>query len=177
MAGGRLRPPDGGERAHEELDADVDVVPLDRPVPDLSGEGLPREIRDRDVGCRVAMVTAVEPGFDIAELPFDTYVSKPVDETTMREIIDRLAARARHDDLLREHYAVAEKLAVLEERRTDPELAASSTYQDLLDRFEELESARSDGAAALDRNDIVRGLVRAEEVAERLDETPGRDTT
>jgi len=166
-----LRTAGDGESALERLDGDVDVVLLDRLMPDLAGEDLLREIRDRDIECRVAMVTAVEPDFDIAEMPFDTYVAKAVDEATVRETVERLAARAQHDALLQEHYAVAEKLATLETRKTETELATSSAYQDLLDRFEELESARSEGAAALDRDDIVSDVERAERVAERVDET------
>ena len=166
-----LRTAGDGESALERLDGDVDVVLLDRLMPDLAGEDLLREIRDRDIECRVAMVTAVEPDFDIADMPFDTYVAKAVDEATVRETVERLAARAQHDALLREHYAVAEKLATLETRKTETELATSSAYQDLLDRFEELESARSESAAALDRDDIVSEVERAERVAERIDET------
>ena len=166
-----LRTAGDGERALERLDDDVDVVLLDRLMPDLAGEDLLREIRDRDIECQVAMVTAVEPDFDIAEMPFDAYVSKAVDEATVRETVERLAARAQYDALLREHYAVAEKLATLEARKTETELATSSAYQDLLDRFEELESARSEGAAALDRDDIVSEVERAERVAERVNET------
>jgi len=168
-----LRTADSGERALEELDADVDVVLLDRLMPDLAGEDLLREIRDRDIECQIAMVTAVEPDFDIAEMPFDTYVSKAIDEATITGTVERLAARAQHDALLQEHYAVAEKLATLEKQKTETELAASSAYQELLDRFEELESARADSAAALDRDDIVSEIGRAEQIAERIDENPG----
>ncbi|PSQ47149.1 hypothetical protein BRD19_10435 [Halobacteriales archaeon SW_7_65_23] len=132
-----------------------------------------REIRDRDIECQIAMVTAVEPDFDIAEMPFDTYVSKAIDETTIKETVERLAARAQYDALLQEHYAVAEKLAMLEKQKTETELATSSAYQELLDRFEELESARADSAAALDRDDIVSEIGRAEQIAERIDENPG----
>ena len=167
-----LRMADSGERALEKIDADIDVVLLDRLMPDLAGEDLLREIRDRDIECQIAMVTAVEPDFDIAEMPFDTYVSKAIDETTIKETVERLAARAQHDALLQEHYAVAEKLATLEKQKTETELAASSAYQELLDRFEELESARADSAAALDRDDIVSELGRAEQIAERIDENP-----
>ena len=167
-----LRTADSGEQALEKLDADVDVVLLDRLMPDLAGEDLLREIRDRDIECQIAMVTAVEPDFDIAEMPFDTYVSKAIDEATIKETVERLAARAQHDALLQEHYAVAEKLATLEKQKTETELAASDAYQELLDRFEELESARADSAAALDRDDIVSEIGRTEQVAERIDENP-----
>ena len=165
-----LRTATGGEEALAKLDEAVDVVLLDRLMPDLSGDDLLEAIRDRDVDCRVAMVTAVEPDVDIAEMPFDTYVAKAIDESTIRETIDRLLARADHDDRLREHYAVAEKLATLERRKSEAELAASTEYRDLVDRFEELESTLADTGESLDRDDIVSEIARAERTADRIDE-------
>jgi DNA-binding NtrC family response regulator len=165
-----LRTAESGERALEKLDGDVDVVLLDRLMPGLSGDELLEEIRARDVGCQVAMVTAVEPDFDIAEMPFDTYVSKAIDKETITETVERLAARAERDALLREHYAVAEKLATLEQQKTETELDASGAYQDLVDRFEELDAALSESSAALDRDDIVSEIAQAERAAERVDD-------
>ena len=170
-----LRTATGGEEALTKLDETVDVVLLDRLMPDLSGEDLLEAIRDCDVDCQVAMVTAVEPDVDIAEMPFDTYVAKAIDESTIRETIERLLARAEYDDRVREHYAVAEKLATLEGRKSRTELAASAEYQDLLDRFEELESALADSAASLDREDIVSEIADAERTADRVDDA-GRDS-
>ncbi|TKX75508.1 response regulator [Halorubrum sp. GN11_10-6_MGM] len=164
-----LRTATGGEEALAKLDEAVDVVLLDRLMPDLSGDDLLEAIRDRDVDCRVAMVTAVEPDLDIVEMPFDTYVAKAIDESTIRETIERLLARADHDDRLREHYAVAEKLATLERRKPESELAASAEYQDLIDRFEELDSTLADTGESLDRDDIVSEIARAEP-ADRIDE-------
>ncbi|MFB6163446.1 MAG: response regulator transcription factor, partial [Halococcoides sp.] len=53
-----------GEHALELLDESTDVVLLDRRMPGLSGAEVLAEIAERSVDCRVAMVTAVEPGFD-----------------------------------------------------------------------------------------------------------------
>ena len=168
-----LRTATGGEEALKKLDETVDVVLLDRLMPDLSGEDLLEAIRERDVDCQVAMVTAVEPDVDIAEMPFDTYVAKAIDEATIRETIERLLTRSDYDGRLREHYAVAEKLATLEGRKSESELAASAEYQELLDRFEELEAALADSAASLDRDDIVSEIAAAERTADRVDGAGG----
>ncbi len=57
----RVRVAYGGREALEKLDDEVEVVLLDRRMPDLSGDEALKEIRERGFDCRVAMVTAVEP--------------------------------------------------------------------------------------------------------------------
>jgi len=168
-----LRTASDGDSALAQFDSDVDVVLLDRLMPDIAGDDLLEELRDRDVECQVAMVTAVEPEFDIAEMPFDTYVSKAIDEETIRETVDTLAARARRDDVLREHYALAEKLATLDGQKTEAELAASEAYQEMCDRFAALDETLSERSASLDGDDIVSDLAQAERLAD-LDDAPER---
>ncbi|MFC4553269.1 response regulator, partial [Halorussus sp. GCM10023401] len=74
-----------GEQALSALDDSVDVVLLDRRLPGMSGRAVLEEIRERDVDCRVAMVTAVDPSFDVVEMGFDTYVTKPPDREQLRD--------------------------------------------------------------------------------------------
>jgi DNA-binding response OmpR family regulator len=153
-----LRLAAGGEEALDLLDEDVQVVLLDRLMPGMSGDEVLERIRESGHGCRVAMVTAVEPDFDIAEMPFDAYVPKALDRETVVRTVERLVARAEYDDVLREHYAVAEKLATIEKQKPDAELARNGAYQDLLDRFAELDERLADEAADLDRDDIVGSI-------------------
>lgn len=56
----------------------------------------------------------------------------------MIETVDRLAARVDHDAVLRDHYAVAEKLSTVGARKPEPELA-KDVYRELVDRFRGLE--------------------------------------
>lgn len=153
-----LRLAAGGEEAIEKLDDDVRVVLLDRLMPGLSGDEVLERIRESEVDCRVAMVTAVEPDFDVAEMPFDAYVPKALDRETVSETVERLVARGEYDDVLRDHYAVAEKLSTIEEQKSDAELAGNQAYQDLLDRFAELDERLTDRAENLDRDDLVSSI-------------------
>ena len=84
----------GGEEALEKADEDVDLVFLDRQMPDMSGDDVLERVRERGLDCRVVMVTAVDPDFDIVEMPFDDYLTKPV----MRDDVN-------HPTLLPRHYA------------------------------------------------------------------------
>ena len=153
-----LRLAASGEEGLDLLDEDVQVVLLDRLMPGMSGDEVLERIRESGHACRVAMVTAVEPDFDIAEMPFDAYVPKALDRETVVRTVERLVARAEYDDVLREHYAVAEKLATIEKQKPDAELARNGAYQDLLDRFAELDERLADEAADLDRDDIVGSI-------------------
>lgn len=65
-----------GRAALAAMDDDVDVVLLDRRMPNLSGDEVLRSVRER-YDCRVAMMTAVDPSLDIVDLPFDAYLKKP----------------------------------------------------------------------------------------------------
>jgi DNA-binding response OmpR family regulator len=128
-----------GDEALEKV-ADADVVLLDRRMPGLSGREVLSEIRDREVGVRVAMVTAVDPDYDIAEMPFDAYLTKPVGETELRETVEDLLTLSEYDEQVRERFAVAEKLGALETEKPHEELVESDEYQRLNERATALEA-------------------------------------
>jgi DNA-binding response OmpR family regulator len=153
-----LRTATGGQEALDRLDDDVQVVLLDRLMPGLSGDEVLDRIREREVDCRVAMVTAVEPDFDIAEMPFDTYVTKALDRETVEETVERLVARSEYDDLLRRQYALAEKLATLEERKPEADLATSEEYRELSEAFEALCHRLEESDTGFDRSDLVQSI-------------------
>ncbi|MFB6176845.1 MAG: response regulator transcription factor, partial [Halobaculum sp.] len=61
----------GGQEALDTVDETVDVVLLDRRMPDYSGGEVLEKMRERGLDCSVIMVTAVDPDFDIVSMPFD----------------------------------------------------------------------------------------------------------
>lgn len=126
-----------GATALDRLDHDTDVVLLDRMMPGLSGDEALAEIRDRGYDCRVAMVTAVEPDFDVLELGFDDYLTKPVTEDDLTDVVDTLLARARYDDSVQEYFALASKKATLESAKQPQDLDDHDEYQTLLHRVAE----------------------------------------
>lgn len=66
--------------ARESFTPSVDVVLLDRHLPDGSGDDLLGEIRQCDHDCGVAVVSASSPAPD---LDCDAYLTKPVGETDL----------------------------------------------------------------------------------------------
>ncbi len=133
-----VRTATGGEEALAELDDGVDVVLLDRQMPGLSGDEVLERIRGEGYDCRVAMVTGVDPDFDITELPFDDYVTKPVKRDDLLEVVENLVSVGGFDDKSQELFAVSQKRAALEAEKTGTELEGNDEYERLGDRAEEL---------------------------------------
>ena len=128
----------GGEEALAELEDSVDVVLLDRRMPDISGDDVLAEIRDRGVDCRVIMLTAVDPGMDILEMDFDDYLCKPVEKADLVSAIEQQLQVQRYDDRLSEYLEVSSKLALLEAELSAQELEDNEELQELSTRAEEL---------------------------------------
>ncbi len=129
----------GGEEALELVDGDVDLVFLDRQMPDYSGDDVLERIRDRGLDCRVVMVTAVDPDFDIVDMGFDDYLTKPVMREDLSESVDAMAERDEYDETLQEYFALTSKKATLEAEKTPSELQNSDEYQEMVERVHELE--------------------------------------
>jgi DNA-binding NtrC family response regulator len=128
----------GGEDALETIDDDVSVVLLDRRMPDMSGDEVLDAFRERGYDCGVIMVTAVDPDFDIIEMPFDDYLQKPVDRDTLFDAIDDQLDSLDRNDAVSELFSVTAKAGVLEQRKSVDELEDHEEYQQLTTRAEEL---------------------------------------
>ena len=122
----------GGEEAIDAMDETVDVVLLDRRMPDMSGHEVLNAIRGDGYDARVAMLTAVEPDVDIVEMPFDDYKTKPVTKEDLVTLVEVLLHRAAFDERSQEFFALASKKAALEAAGT----TNSEEYEELIDRME-----------------------------------------
>jgi len=120
-----------GEAALSALDSAIDVVLLDRRMPELSGDEVLSTIREKRYETRVAMVTAVDPDFDIIEMPFDDYVIKPVSKAELLETIEQLILYADYEERLRECYSLTAKYAALESSKPESVLEESEEFAEL----------------------------------------------
>lgn len=69
-----------GSEAIAQLDGTIDVMLLDRRMPEQSGEDVLTEMYERGIDCRVAIISAEAPDDTIRELGYDSYLQKPVTE-------------------------------------------------------------------------------------------------
>ncbi len=157
-----VRMAQNGDVGLEKLDADVDIVLLDRMMPGLSGDEVLEHIREDDLECRVAMVTAVEPDFDILEMGFDAYLSKPIKSSQLEETVRNLLERSEYDTLLQEYYSLVEKQATLEATKSRAELADSDEYDRLRTNIDSLRDDLSETLGGIEDDEdfiaTIRGL-------------------
>ncbi|WP_425499759.1 response regulator transcription factor [Natrinema caseinilyticum] len=127
----------GGEEALAVVDDRPvpDVVLLDRHMPGLSGDEVLDRIRERDLRTRVVMVTAIDPGLGIVDMPFDDYLSKPVEREDLRAVIDQQCQVLAYE-LLGEYFRLESTRVVV-----DAELPADEIEND--DRLAEIEARRA----------------------------------
>lgn len=129
-----VRTATSGAEAVEKCDDAVDVLLLDRRMPQMSGDEVLTEIRQRGVDCRVGMLSAVEPDQDIVEMPFDDYCVKPVDNEELHAYVETLYQRSTYDERSQEFFSLAAKKSALEKAGND----RTDQYDALVERMEEL---------------------------------------
>ncbi len=131
----------GGEEALEKIGDDVDAVLLDRRMPDIHGDDVLDEIRDRGYDCAVIMTTAVDPDLNILEMDFDDYLCKPIYQETLVDTLEQHVdpqEDEQRDPRLSEFFSLVSKISVLREEKSRAELANSDEFNRLKTRAEEL---------------------------------------
>ena len=150
-----VRTAEGGEEALEEFDDSVGVVLLDRLMPGMSGDEVLEAVRERSADCKVAMVTAVEPDFDVITMGFDDYLIKPVERETLLETIERLLSRSAYAELEQELYALVSKQAVIESSKSEEELTDNEEFVELESRIEALRAELDDTLSEIENDEFV----------------------
>jgi CheY-like chemotaxis protein len=115
-----------------------DVVLLDRHMPGRSGDAVLEELRSRGIHTRIVMVTAVDPGLGILDLPFDDYLCKPVERADLRAAVDQQCQVLGYE-LLGEYFRAESKRAVVEAEVPAGELDDDDEFGALCRRTEEFE--------------------------------------
>jgi DNA-binding response OmpR family regulator len=151
----RVRTTSSGRAALEQLDADVDVVLLDRMMPGLTGGEVLERIRQRDPDPQVVMLTALDPGFDVVDMAFDAYVTKPVSRADLRSSIRTVLERERYARQVRTYYSLVERRTALFESKSGSALSDDDRYQELVDRIERVEDDLGELVADIDHDEFV----------------------
>ncbi|MFB6163443.1 MAG: response regulator [Halococcoides sp.] len=152
-----------GEEAIESIDDSVDAVLLDRMMPGRSGQDTLAAIRDRGFDVPVAMVTAKVPDFDVIEMGFDDYLTKPVDVDELYETVERLLALGELDREVREYVAATVKQASLEATKPSVELEDHEPYHELRDQLTDRGAELGDVSAAMSNEQfelVLKSIVR-----------------
>jgi DNA-binding response OmpR family regulator len=119
-------------------------------MPGIDGDEVLDRIAEREIDPRVAMLTAVDPDFDVVEMPFDEYVVKPAGREELRAVVERLLELRSYDETVRELFAVTNKQSVLEAEHPPEELERRPEYRSLAERRERLSAAADEALGELD---------------------------
>jgi DNA-binding HxlR family transcriptional regulator/DNA-binding response OmpR family regulator len=129
-----------GKGALKALDADVDLVLLDRRMPGLTGDELVDWIRANHLDCRIVMLTSQDPGTDVLDLGFDEYLTKPVERSDVLAIVDAVLSRREYDARVREYLALRSKQALLRAELASEDRGEANEFEQLRGRIAELEA-------------------------------------
>ena len=151
----------GGESAVEILHDEsitVDVALLDRRMPDLSGDKVLADINENGCDCRVAMVTAVNPGFDIIDMGCDDYLVKPVSRDDLLDVVNRLLKLSEYSEKHQQLTSKKLKRNVLKVEKSAAELERSERFERLTGEIEGLESELDEIGENLSIEDVQRHI-------------------
>jgi len=146
----------GGEAAIETIDETTDIVLLDRRMPVVTGNEVLAYIDEQGFDCRVAMVTAVNPDFDIIDLRIDDYLVKPVSHEDIRQTVERMLKLEAYNERMQELTSKKLKRNVLELEKTRAQLSESKEFQQLNDEIDQLEEEVDSITAELDPEGLQR---------------------
>lgn len=133
----------------------LDAAILDRRVPNYTGDEILEELREEGIQCGVAMVTAVDPDYDVLDLGFDTYAEKPVDKEELLNVVGRLVRTQSYNSESKKLLSLVSKKRSLEDSKSDEELGQSEKYEALTEDISELQSSLSEEA----REDALIGFL------------------
>ena len=145
-----------GDEGIDMLAPEIDVVLLDRRMPVTSGNEVLAAIEERGLDCRVAMVTAVDPDFEIIDLGVDDYLVKPVSKNALRDVVDRLLTIAEYSDRLQDLTSKKLKRNVLEVEKPESELEESDRFGQLQSDIQRLERELDRLSEDLSDDDVLR---------------------
>lgn len=128
----------GGREALEQIDEEVDVMLLDRRMPDISGEEVLAELENRNIDCRVVIVTGSVPDFEIVELGFDGYIVKPVEPAEIISAVEQSLARGEYEDKVTRYYELSDRKSRLESAIGEDDLDNNPEYQEVCENLDEI---------------------------------------
>ncbi|NEU57515.1 HalX domain-containing protein [Halorussus sp. MSC15.2] len=124
------------EAALATVGEEFDAVLTERRLPDATGRELVARLADENRF--TGFVTSATPTVDLADVPVDVYLRKPVSRDQFRATIDRFAALSSADPAVRTCAALAEKYRVLRAVTSAEERRSNEAFARFVARYESL---------------------------------------
>jgi DNA-binding response OmpR family regulator len=120
---------DGQSALSTVSESDIDIVLLDRHMPGMSGDEVLQKLNDRGFQGAVVMVTAIDPGFDALDMPFDDYLCKPIDREDVRATVDQQCEILGYE-ILGQFFSLESTCRVIEAELSSDKLEKHEEYQE-----------------------------------------------
>lgn len=129
-----------GETALDAIDSrEIDAVLLDRHMPGLSGDEVLARLEEAGFDGRVVMVTAIDPGFEVIDMPFDDYLCKPVGREDVRAAVSQQCTVLGYE-VLGEYFSTESTRRVIAAEVPADERESHEEYQRVTARARELKA-------------------------------------
>ena len=121
-------------RALQRIDSSIDVVLLDRKMPEMSGDELLGILREKGLDVQVALITGVKPTEEIVRMPFDDYLVKPIEGPDILGLVDTLMTRKQYHQASQRLFRNISKMKTLQRANH----AETEEYDQLAEQTAEL---------------------------------------
>jgi DNA-binding response OmpR family regulator len=108
-------------------------------MPGMSGDDVLSELVGRGYYGRLVMITAVDPGIEVLDMPFDDYLCKPVDREDVRAVVDQQRRILAYETLV-EYFSVEATRVVLETELNAKKHRQHERFVAVAERAEQLET-------------------------------------
>lgn len=160
---------ENGEEALEVIDDEVDLVLLDRLMPDMTGEEVIDTILDRDIDCMFVMATSVEPDIDVISISTDSYLVKPISRDELLTTVSQVLDRWGYAELEQEFFRLISKRATLTESRSERVLREKEEYTQLETRIDELKAELDERSDMMDDIEFVTMMKDIEQMNDDIE--------
>lgn len=153
-----VRPVRNGVAAERLLEDEIDVLVLNRILPDRSERAVFELVADREAEAGVVILTTQPPDLAVLDVPFDEYLLKPVDRFTLHEAVERAQRLVAVERCLRRYLRLLTKRDLVESEPIAGTLSNSERYEKLLDRIAAVEACEEccfgDGSESISNGEI-----------------------
>ena len=148
----------GGEAALEKLNDDVDVVLLDRRMPEMHGHEVLQHINEGNYDCRVIIISGMDPDMDIVDYDYDAYHVKPILKEKLLNEINQVLLLDRYETLLEDYHRTVNRYCCLKSELDPLTKDESEPFQQLSDNISETQDEIHEVIEEM--NQATRSLLR-----------------
>lgn len=139
---------------------DIDVILLDRRMPEMSGDEMLKRVRNAGINVPVIMVTAIKPELDIIWYDFDDYLVKPVRQDQLAETVQHHLNRMSQAEPVQEYLKLQQRKRTLLENHSENDLSNNPNYQELQRRIDQLRDQAEDTLADIGEEEFIELGIR-----------------